>query len=67
MPANPHSQHSQPQSNEQLVVIYPQLKAIGIPFSNCQLLRKEKAGDFPSRWYMSEKNRAGFVAMSSHG
>jgi predicted DNA-binding transcriptional regulator AlpA len=47
-----------PQSEPQLdpiVVTYPQLKSLGPDFSNCQLIRLEKSGRFPRRFYLSAK------------
>jgi hypothetical protein len=62
MAPSTHPQHPKSESDhdEQLVVGFPQLEPIGIPFSNCQLLRKEKVGDFPPRWYLSEKKPCWF-------
>jgi hypothetical protein len=50
----PNPQHSEPQLDA-IVVTFPQLKCLGPNFSNCQLLRKEAAGEFPRRFYLSAK------------
>jgi predicted DNA-binding transcriptional regulator AlpA len=39
----------------QQVFMKAALREIGIPFSNPTLLRKEKRGEFPSRFYLSPK------------
>lgn len=45
-----------------LVVTYPQLKSIGPDFSNVQLIRLEKAGKFPRRFYLSAKKPVWYLA-----
>ena len=38
-----------------LILLKSSLRAMNIPFSNPTLLRKEKEGTFPRRFYLSQK------------
>lgn len=46
---------SEPPHTDAIVLLYPQLKSLGPDFSNVQLLRMERVGRFPKRFYLSAK------------